>query len=162
MICIQKIYGFDGLNHQIIEESWDVTPVTNGGQTEDGWRTDGGKWKIGQCSRRPETTITMQDMESEMCWCAGPLHEKKPRPNNSVQHILPVSKVKFRLSIPLINQLINKCWFRKGGSQSSCLRWQFCSTCPGWSGSQWRVASWPSFALDVMVRGFNVIQWIMN
>ena len=28
MICIQKIYCFHGLNHQIIEESWDVTPVT--------------------------------------------------------------------------------------------------------------------------------------
>ena len=30
MICIQKIYGFHGLNHQIIEKSWDVTPVTDG------------------------------------------------------------------------------------------------------------------------------------
>ena len=39
MICIQKIYGFHGLNHQIIEESWDVTPVTNG-------RTDGGRRKV--------------------------------------------------------------------------------------------------------------------
>ena len=29
MICIQKIYGFQGLNHRIIEESWDVTPVTD-------------------------------------------------------------------------------------------------------------------------------------
>ena len=44
MICIQKIYGFHGLNYQIIEESCDVTPMT-----EDE-RTDGGKWKIGQCS----------------------------------------------------------------------------------------------------------------
>ena len=41
IVCIQKIYGFHGLNHQIIE---DVTPVT-----EDE-RTDGGKWKIVQCS----------------------------------------------------------------------------------------------------------------
>ena len=48
MICIQKIYGFHGLSHQIIEESWDVRPVTYG------W-TDGGKWKIGQCSGKPET-----------------------------------------------------------------------------------------------------------
>ena len=40
MICIQKIYGFQGLTHQLIEESWGVTPVTDGG----------GKWKIGQCS----------------------------------------------------------------------------------------------------------------
>ena len=29
MICIQKTYGFQGLNHQIIEESSDVTPVMN-------------------------------------------------------------------------------------------------------------------------------------
>ena len=36
MICIQKIYGFHGLNHQIIEESLDVTPVTDE-------RTDGRK-----------------------------------------------------------------------------------------------------------------------
>ena len=36
MICIQKIYGFCGLNLQIIEESWDVTPVTNGRRTESG------------------------------------------------------------------------------------------------------------------------------
>ena len=44
MICIQKIYGFQGLNHQIIKESWDVTPVTDE-------RTDGGgKWKIVQYS----------------------------------------------------------------------------------------------------------------
>ena len=27
MICFQKIYGFHALNHQIIEKSWDVTPV---------------------------------------------------------------------------------------------------------------------------------------
>ena len=30
MICIQKIYGFHGLNHKIIEKSRDVTPVTDG------------------------------------------------------------------------------------------------------------------------------------
>ena len=52
MICIQKIYGFHGLNHQIINKSWDVTPVTYG-RTHGG----GGKWKIGQCSVRPETAI---------------------------------------------------------------------------------------------------------
>ena len=45
MICIQKTYGFHGLNHQIIEKNFDVTPVT-----------DGGKWKIGQYSGRTETT----------------------------------------------------------------------------------------------------------
>ena len=28
--CIQKIYGFHGLNHQIIEKGRDVTPVTDG------------------------------------------------------------------------------------------------------------------------------------
>ena len=28
MICFQKIYGFHALNHQIIEISWDVTPVS--------------------------------------------------------------------------------------------------------------------------------------
>ena len=48
MICIQKIYGFHGLNHQIIKKSLDVTPVTYGGG-------GGGKWKIGQCSVRSET-----------------------------------------------------------------------------------------------------------
>ena len=40
------------VNHQIIEESWDVTPVTDGG----GGGTDG-KWKIEQCSGRQETAI---------------------------------------------------------------------------------------------------------
>ena len=29
MMRIQKMYGFHGLNQQIIEKSWDVTPVTN-------------------------------------------------------------------------------------------------------------------------------------
>ena len=56
MIYIQKILDdiyseniwFHGLNLQIIEKSWDVTPVTEDGQTN-------GKWKIGQCSGRPET-----------------------------------------------------------------------------------------------------------
>ena len=52
MICIQKIYGFHGINRQNIEKSWYVTPVTNG-RTEDG----GGKWKIEQCSVGPETAI---------------------------------------------------------------------------------------------------------
>ena len=37
MICIQKIYGFHGINRQNIEKSWYVTPVTNG-RTEDGGR----------------------------------------------------------------------------------------------------------------------------
>ena len=45
MICIQKIYGFHGLKHQIIEESWELTLVTE---------EDGGKWKIVQYSGRPE------------------------------------------------------------------------------------------------------------
>ena len=36
MICIQKIYGFNGPNHQIIKTSWDVTPVTHGRTNE--WR----------------------------------------------------------------------------------------------------------------------------
>ena len=36
MICIQKIYGFNGTNHPIIETSWDVTPVTHGRTNE--WR----------------------------------------------------------------------------------------------------------------------------
>ena len=39
---IYEIYGFQGLNHQIIEESLDVTPLTYK-------RTDG-KWKIVQYS----------------------------------------------------------------------------------------------------------------
>ena len=52
MICIQKIYGFHGINRQNIEKSWYVTPVTEDGRTE-----DGGKWKIGQCSVGPETAI---------------------------------------------------------------------------------------------------------
>ena len=38
MICIQKIYGFHGFDHQIIKKSWNVAPVTYG-------RKDG-KWKI--------------------------------------------------------------------------------------------------------------------
>ena len=38
MICIQKIYGFHGINRQNIEKSWYVTPVT-----EDERRTDGRK-----------------------------------------------------------------------------------------------------------------------
>jgi len=45
MICIQKIYGFQGLNHLIIEESRDVTPVMNGRTNE---RTE--ENNIGQCS----------------------------------------------------------------------------------------------------------------
>ena len=54
MICIQKIYGFHGINRQNIEKSWYVTPVTNG-RTNGGRRTEDGKWKIGQCSVGPET-----------------------------------------------------------------------------------------------------------
>ena len=54
MICIQKIYGFHGINRQNIEKSWYVTPVTNE-------RTNGGKWKIGQCSVGPETAKKYQD-----------------------------------------------------------------------------------------------------
>ena len=38
MICFQKIDGFHALNHQTIENSWDVTPVTD-------WLTYG-KWKV--------------------------------------------------------------------------------------------------------------------
>ena len=52
MIYIKKINGFLGLNHQIIRKSWDVTPVTDERRTEDG------KWKIEQCSVRPETAIS--------------------------------------------------------------------------------------------------------
>ena len=48
MICIQKIYGFHGINRQNIEKSWYVTPVTEDGRTN-------GKWKIEQCSVGPET-----------------------------------------------------------------------------------------------------------
>ena len=59
MICIQKIYSFHGLNHQIMEESWDVTPVTKG-------RTEDGKRKIGQCSGRPETAIVLQKLFTHM------------------------------------------------------------------------------------------------
>ena len=55
MICIQKIYGFHGINRQNIEKSWYVTPVT------DERRTDGGgKWKIVQCSVGPETAIILR------------------------------------------------------------------------------------------------------
>ena len=54
MICIQKMYGFLGLNHQIIKKSWDVTPVTD--ECTEDW---GGKWKIEQCSVRPETAISI-------------------------------------------------------------------------------------------------------
>ena len=36
MICIQKIYGFHGINRQNIEKSWYVTPVTEDGRTESG------------------------------------------------------------------------------------------------------------------------------
>ena len=38
MICIKKINGSYSLNHQIIEKSWDVTPVTN-------WHTDWLTWE---------------------------------------------------------------------------------------------------------------------
>ena len=51
MIHIQKIYGFHGLNRQNIEKSLYVTPVTDDGQM------NGGKWKTGQYSVRPETAI---------------------------------------------------------------------------------------------------------
>ena len=54
MICIEKIYGFQGLNHQTIKESWDVTPVIDE-------RTNGGKWKIVQCSKlnqKPQNLLT--------------------------------------------------------------------------------------------------------
>ena len=34
MICIQKIYGFHGINRQNIEKSWYVTPVTDGRTNE--------------------------------------------------------------------------------------------------------------------------------
>ena len=43
-----------GLNHQIIKKSWDVTQVM------DERLEDGGKWKIGQCSVRPETAIYIE------------------------------------------------------------------------------------------------------
>ena len=39
MICIQKIYGFHGINRQNIEKSCYVTPVTDG-------QTDGGRRKV--------------------------------------------------------------------------------------------------------------------
>ena len=44
MIIIQKIYGFQGLNHQMIEEYLDVTAVTEDERTD-------GKRKIEQCSK---------------------------------------------------------------------------------------------------------------
>ena len=31
-VCIQKIYGFHYINHQIIEKSWDATSVTEDGE----------------------------------------------------------------------------------------------------------------------------------
>ena len=40
MICTKKTYGLNGLNHQIIEKSLDVMPLTDG-------RTENGKWKTG-------------------------------------------------------------------------------------------------------------------
>ena len=49
MICIQKIYGFQGLK-----------PLNYRGKLRChacDIRTDGGKLKIGQCSGRPETEI---------------------------------------------------------------------------------------------------------
>ena len=43
-------------NHQIIKKSRDVTPVT-----------DGGKWKIVQCSVGPETAICLYNT-TEFMW----------------------------------------------------------------------------------------------
>ena len=50
MIRIQIIYGFHGPNHQIIEKSRDITPVTNGRT-----RTNREKWQKEQYCGRPET-----------------------------------------------------------------------------------------------------------
>ena len=64
MICIQKIYGFHGLNHQIIEESWDVTPVTNE-------RTDGGRRKVENSAVfwiESETAIEIYILRKKMGW----------------------------------------------------------------------------------------------
>ena len=54
MICIQKIYGFHGINRQNIEKSWYVTPVT---EEDERTEEEDGKWKIEQCSVGPETAI---------------------------------------------------------------------------------------------------------
>ena len=62
MTCIQKIYGFHGLSYQIIEESLDVTPVTEEERTD-----GGGKWKIGQCSelnQKPQLNCFVSDAMS--------------------------------------------------------------------------------------------------
>ena len=64
MICIQKIYGFHGPNHQIIEESWDVTPVTRDERTD-------GKWKIEQCSelnQKPQYFVLSCLRKSKISW----------------------------------------------------------------------------------------------
>ena len=37
--CFQKIHGFHALNHQIIEKSWDVTPVTHT-RTHEQWKVE--------------------------------------------------------------------------------------------------------------------------
>ena len=61
MICLQKIYGFHGQNHQIMEKNWDATPVT-----EDEWR------KIVQYSDRPETAQKLNPPP-----CSSPSGERK-------------------------------------------------------------------------------------
>ena len=69
-----KIYGFQGLNHQIIEESWDVTPVTEDEGTD-------GKWKIVQYSGRSETAtegnVSLADIRS-LCSCIWSEKTKTP------------------------------------------------------------------------------------
>ena len=39
MICTKKIYGFNGLNHQIIEKRLDITPMTDGWTENEMWKT---------------------------------------------------------------------------------------------------------------------------
>ena len=50
MICFQKICGFRALNHQIIEKSWDVTPVHI---------LTHGHWKVEQYSVLAESAISV-------------------------------------------------------------------------------------------------------
>ena len=91
MICIQKIYGFHGKNHQNIEKSWYVTPVTDE-------RTNGGggrKWKIEQCSVGPETA-KMGSLWMNLCNTAHNTIERRVVPHGGLVQVWICSLKVFR------------------------------------------------------------------
>ena len=96
MICIQKIYGFRCLNHQIIEESWDVTPVTNG--RTDGRRTESGRKCSVLLDQKPQN---LQSME----WMAS-IHPAFPSSSSLFQGTFsPLSPLKMTFSSPIESEM---------------------------------------------------------